>query len=177
MMLFASPWGSGSWIQVSVIDACLYHTVMTTSARSRNLAADSHYQCINPNLLALLTRNYPGTSSRPALIPLHGAVLYSYPSLSSTAPPHAITLGWTYLKEKLHFKMSSWLQREPWTHCTTAAALPCKSYKGNEKTPPNILLRKKTHYFFFIHPLIFTHEVQTTKYFGTTMHPKCIKLL
>lgn len=82
------------------VDVHLCHTVTTISARPRNLpAANSHYRCIKPNLLALLTRNCPGTSSRPALI--HRAALHSYPSLPSTAPPHAIMLGWTYLKEKL----------------------------------------------------------------------------
>lgn len=39
--------------------------------------------------------------------------------------------------------MSSRLQREAWTYCATAAALPCKSYMGNEKTPPKMLLRKR----------------------------------
>lgn len=87
---------------VKWVDVCLYHTVTTTVARSRNLAAaDSHHRCIKPNLWALLTRNYPDTSSRAALIPLLGAVLHGHPSLPSTAPPHAITLGWTDLREKL----------------------------------------------------------------------------
>lgn len=126
------------------VDVCLSHTVTITSTRSRNLAAGT-------NIINASKPNYPGTSPRHALIPLHGAMPHGYPSLPCTATPHDTTVGCPYAERNssLHFKMSPWLQREAWTHCTTVAALPCKSCMGNEKMHPNILLRKKSHWVFF----------------------------